>query len=106
MGSILRPTKIANFFHHLCDAITDVIFLCVSMRILDETFLKKKRSIRCDFDPCNKVTAGRAFTEIIYYRLSLALKTVLIYRLPISLLQYILLSPINYRAKQLFMHPV
>ena len=26
MGSILRPTKIADFFHYLCDAITDVIF--------------------------------------------------------------------------------
>ena len=26
MGSILQPAKIADFFHHLCDAITDVIF--------------------------------------------------------------------------------
>ena len=30
MGSILRPTKIADFFYHLCDAITDVIFfMCI-----------------------------------------------------------------------------
>ena len=32
MESILRPTKIADFFYHLCDAITDVIFLWKSMR--------------------------------------------------------------------------
>ena len=36
---------------------------------------------------------------IFYYRLSLSLKIFLIYRLPISLLQYILLSPINYLNK-------
>ena len=40
MGSILRSTKIADFFHHLCDAITDVIILCVSMQFLDAIFLK------------------------------------------------------------------
>ena len=50
MGSILRPTKIADFFHQFMDAITDVIFLCVSMRFLDAIFLKEKRSIRRDFD--------------------------------------------------------
>ena len=38
-------------------------------------------------------------SAIIYYRLSLSLKIVLIYRLPISFLQYILLSPINYRGE-------
>ena len=37
---------------------------------------------------------------IFYYRLSLSLKIFLIYRLPISLLQYILLSPINYLNKR------
>ena len=54
MGSILQITKIADFFYHLCDAITNVIYLCVSMRFLDAIFLKKKRSIRCEFDclPC------------------------------------------------------
>ena len=40
MGSILRSTKIADFFHHLSDAITDVIILCVSMQFLDAIFLK------------------------------------------------------------------
>ena len=49
MGSILPPTKIEEksqksqiFFHHSCDAITDVIFLYVSTRFLDAIFLKKK----------------------------------------------------------------
>ena len=42
----------------------------------------------------------------IYYPLSLSLKIVLIYRLTISLLSYILLSPINYRDKRFFMHTV
>ena len=41
-------------------------------------------------------------SAIIFYRLSLSLKLVLIYRLPISLLLHILLSPINYRDKRLF----
>ena len=52
MGSILQPAKIADFFH-VCDAITDVIFLCVSLRFLDAIFLKRKRSmrLRCDCHP-------------------------------------------------------
>ena len=41
-----------------------------------------------------------AFIAIIHYRLLLSLKTILIHRLPLSLLLYILLSPINYRDKQ------
>ena len=45
-------------------------------------------------------------SAISFYRLSLSLKIVWIYRLPISLLQYILLSPINYRDKQFFKHTV
>ena len=44
----------------------------------------------------------RKLSAIIYYRLSLSLKIALIYRLPISLLLYILLSPINYRDKCFF----
>ena len=44
------------------------------------------------------------FSAIIYYQLSL--KILLIYRLPIQLLKYILLSPINYSDKQFFMHTV
>ena len=39
-------------------------------------------------------------SAINYYRLSLSLKIVLIYRLPISLLGYILLLQINYRDKR------
>ena len=46
MGSILRPTKIANiadFFHHLCDAITDVIFfMCI------DAILFEKNNVRFD----------------------------------------------------------
>ena len=42
-------------------------------------------------------------SAITFYRLSLSLKIVWIYRLPLSLL-YILLSPINYRDKRFFMH--
>ena len=45
-------------------------------------------------------------SAIIFYRLSLSLKIVWIYRLPISLLQYISLSSINYRDKRFFMHTV
>ena len=45
-------------------------------------------------------------SAIIYYRLSLSLKINLIYRLPISLLLYILLPPKNYRDKRFFMHAV
>ena len=41
-----------------------------------------------------------------FYRLLLSLKIVWIYRLPLSLLLYILLSPINYRDKRFFMHAV
>ena len=44
--------------------------------------------------------------SIIYYRLSLSLKIILIYRLPISLLLNILLLPINYRDKRFFMRAV
>ena len=36
-----KSQKSQNFFHHLCDAITNVFFLCVSMRFLDAIFLKK-----------------------------------------------------------------
>ena len=46
MGSILRPTKIADFFHHLCDAITDVIFFMCIDPILGCNIFDKKRSIR------------------------------------------------------------
>ena len=46
------------------------------------------------------------FSAIIYYRLSLSLKILLIYRLPISLLPYILLSLINHRDKRFFRHTV
>ena len=45
-------------------------------------------------------------SAIVYYRLSLSLKIVLIYRLPISLLQCISLWPINYRDKRFCMHIV
>ena len=45
-------------------------------------------------------------SAITFYRLSLLLKIVWIYRLPLSLLLYILLSPINYRDKRFFMHAV
>ena len=38
--------------------------------------------------------------------LSLSLKIILIYRLPLSLLLYFLLSPINYHDKRFFMHAV
>ena len=41
-----------------------------------------------------------------YHRLLLSLKINLIYRLPILLLLYILLSPIKYRDKRFFMHAV
>ena len=53
MGSILRPTKIAkiaDFFHHVCDAITDVIFFTCIDAILGCNIFETKRSIRCDFD--------------------------------------------------------
>ena len=43
-------------------------------------------------------------SAIIYYPLSLSLKIVLVYRLPITLLQYILQSPINNLDKRFFMH--
>ena len=45
-------------------------------------------------------------SAIIYHRLSLSLKRVLTYRLPISLLQYVRLSPINYLDKRFFVHKV
>ena len=45
-------------------------------------------------------------SAITFYRLSLSLKIVWIYRLPLSLLLYILLSPIYYRDKRFFMHAV
>ena len=45
-------------------------------------------------------------SAITFYRLLLSLKIVWIYRLPLSLLLYILLSPINYRDKQFFKHAV
>ena len=45
-------------------------------------------------------------SAITFYRLSLLRKIVWIYRLPLSLLLYILLSPINYRDKQFFVHAV
>ena len=49
MGSILRPTKIAeNCFHHLCYVI--IIDVILFMR-LDAIFLGKKCSIRCDCHP-------------------------------------------------------
>ena len=43
-------------------------------------------------------------SAITFYRLSLSLKIVWIYRLPLSLLLNISLSPINYRDKRFFMH--
>ena len=43
---------------------------------------------------------------ITFYRLLLSLKIILIYRLPLSLLLYFLLLPINYRDKRFFMHAV
>ena len=60
MGSILRPTKIADFFHHLCGAIIDVIFLCVSLRFrlpslvitkLNKFALKspKRQLVKCNY---------------------------------------------------------
>ena len=49
MRSILRPTKIANFFHHLCDATTDVIFFMCIDAILGCDIFEKKSLIRCDF---------------------------------------------------------
>ena len=39
-------------------------------------------------------------SAITFYQLSLSLKIILIHRLPLSLLLYILLSPINYRDKR------
>ena len=45
-------------------------------------------------------------TAITFYRLSLSLKIVWTYGLPLSLLLYTLLSPINYRDEQFFMHAV
>ena len=63
-----------------------------------------------------KLTTGLLYAEegiyrdnlsaIIYYRLSLSLKIVLIYRLPISFLQYILRSPLSCSDKRFFMHTV
>ena len=45
-------------------------------------------------------------SAVIHYRLLLSLEVVLIYQLPISLLQYVLLSPVNYRDKRFFVHTV
>ena len=45
--NILRPTKIAEFFHHLCDAITDVIFIMRINAILGYDILKKN-NVRFD----------------------------------------------------------
>ena len=45
-------------------------------------------------------------SAITFYQLSLSPKIVWIYRLPLSLLLYILLSPINYRDERFFMHAV
>ena len=45
MGSILRPKKSqksADFFHHLCDAIIDVILFMCFDAILGCDFLKKR----------------------------------------------------------------
>ena len=71
MGSILRPTKIEKksqiFFINLCNAITDVIFLCVSMRFLDAIFLKKtfnSKRFRCDCHPCLKAQFLPSFSRL------------------------------------------
>ena len=65
MGSILRPTKIADFFDHLCDAITDVIFfMCIDVILGCDIFEKKQRSIRCNFD-CTAIAIRGLFIEII-----------------------------------------
>ena len=55
IGSILPPTKIADFFHRLCGATTEVIFFMCTDAILGcDIFEKKKRSIRCDCHPCSQ----------------------------------------------------
>ena len=54
MASILRRAKIADFFHHLCDAITNVIFFMCVDAILGCDIFEKKRSIRCNFH-CNAI---------------------------------------------------
>ena len=58
MGSILRPPKIAkksqiffaDFFHHLCDAITDVIFFMGIDAIRGCDIFQK--NVRYDCHPC------------------------------------------------------
>ena len=49
---------------------------------------------------------GDNLSVITFYQLLLPLKTAWIYRLPLSLLLYILLSPMNYRDERFFMHAV
>ena len=59
MGSILRPTKIADFFHDLCDAITDVIFYVYRCDIFEKkTFDSMRFRMLCDCHPCLHYTCN------------------------------------------------
>ena len=84
-----------------------------SLRFFGNRLALHQKSDVVDDEPTTKNVKGRTtrdsiyrdnLSAIIYHRLSLLLKINLIYRLLISLLLYILFSPINYRDKRFFMH--